>query len=54
MPEVPPPGEDHGEAMLVGGGYHFLIADRPTRMDHGGCAGLGDGVEAIAKWKEGV
>ena len=33
MPEVPHAGEDHGHAVLVGRGDHFLVLDRAARLD---------------------
>ena len=39
MPEMPYPGEHHGQPQLVGCGNHFLVLDRATGLDHCGCAG---------------
>lgn len=34
MPEMQHAGEHHGEAGLVSGSDHFLVAHRPARLDH--------------------
>src|SRR5688572_21664359 len=47
-------GEEHGEAGLVGGGDHFLVADRAAGLDHGRGAGLDRGEEAVGEGEEGV
>lgn len=54
MPEVPHSGEDHRKACLIGGGDHFLVADRAARLDHGARACFGSGDEAVGKGEEGV
>ncbi len=54
MAEVADAGEDHGDAKTVGGGDHFLIADRAAGLDDGGCSGCGYGFQAIGEGKEGV
>src|SRR3546814_5944356 len=43
VPEMADAGEDHGEAVLVGGGDYLVVADRAARLDHGGGAGLDRG-----------
>ena len=52
--EVPPAGEHHRQAVLVGGRDHFGVAHRAARLDDGRRAGGGDRVEAVAKRKERV
>ena len=54
MPEVAHAGEDHGEALVVGSGDHFLVAHRSARLDDGGGAGLGGRQQPIGERKEGV
>ena len=39
MPEVAHAGEDHGNAMFVGGGDDFIIAHRTARLNDCRCAG---------------
>ena len=53
MPEMPHAGEEHRQAGLVGGGDHFLVADRAARLDHRGRAGQMNRLESarIAAWK---
>jgi hypothetical protein len=34
MPEVPHAGEDHGDAVLVGGLDHFFVAERSAGLNH--------------------
>lgn len=38
MAEMTHVGEDHRDAVFVGGGDHFVIADRAARLDHAGDA----------------
>src|SRR3546814_9999322 len=52
--EVANTGKYHRHAGLVGGGDHFRIAHRATRLDHRGDAGLRGGVDAIAEREECV
>ena len=40
MPEMPHAGEHHGDAVVVGGLDHFVVADRSAGLDHGGGAGF--------------
>ncbi len=47
-------GEDHGDAQSVGGVDDLGVADGAAGLDDGGCAGLGDGFEAVGEWEEGV
>ena len=44
MPEMPRAGEHHGDAMLVSGFDHFVVAHGAAGLDHRGGAGL-DGDE---------
>ena len=54
MTEVAEAGEDHGDALLVGGGDDFGVAHRAARLDDGGGAGLGQHVEAVTEREEGI
>ena len=54
VPEVPHSGEHHRQARLVGGGDHFVVADRAARLDHRGRAGLDRGEQAVGEGEEGV
>ena len=51
---MPPAGEDHRQAVLVGRGNHFLILHRPARLDDRRRARGGDRIEAVAKRDERV
>src|SRR5690554_1670822 len=46
--------EDHGQAMLVGGIDHFLIAHGATRLVHCGDTGCCGGIDAITEGEEGI
>ena len=54
VPEVALAGEDHGDAVLVGGGDDLVVADAAPGLDHGPHAGRGDGVEPVPEREEGV
>src|SRR5690554_4292400 len=47
-------GEDHGNAMLVGGIDHFLVAHGTARLDHCGDTGSGGGIDAVAEREESI
>ena len=51
---MPHAGEDHGHAMLVGGGDDFGIPHRTARLDQRGHASFRRGVDAIPEREEGV
>ena len=34
MSEVSHPGKDHGHAVFIGGGDHFIVFDGTARLDH--------------------
>ena len=52
--EVAHAGEDHRQPGFVGGGDHFLVADRAAGLDHRGRARLGGGEQAVGEGEEGV
>jgi hypothetical protein len=52
--EVACAGEDHCDAMLIGGGNDFLIAHAATRLNCAGRACSNNDIEAIPKWEKGV
>src|SRR5512139_42906 len=54
VPEVAHAGEDHGDAVPVGGGDHLLVAHAAARLDHGAGAGLRDHVQPVAEGEEGI
>jgi hypothetical protein len=54
MSEVSPSREHHRHPMLVGGGDHFLVAQRPSRLHDGGGSRRGDGVEPVAERDERI
>ena len=54
VPEVAHPGEQHRQAGLVGGGDHFVVADRAAGLDHRGRAGLDRREQAVGEREEGV
>ena len=51
---MPPSGEHHRQAVLVGGGDDFRVANRAAGLHHRGRAGGGDRVEAVAEREERV
>ena len=51
---MPPPGKDHRQPVLVGGGDDFGVPHRAAGLDDGGGAGGRDGVEAVAEREERV
>ena len=52
--EMPPPGEHHRDAVLVGGRDDFRVAHRSAGLDDGGRARLRDRIETVAERKERV
>ena len=54
MAEVALAGEHHGDAVLVGGGDHLVVADAAAGLDDRRDAGRGGGIEAITEREEGV
>ena len=48
------PGEDHRQAVLVGGLDGLLVAHRAAGLDHRGRPGRRDLVDAVAEGEEGV
>ena len=54
MPEVAHAGEDHGEAALVGGGDHLVVAHRAARLDDRRGAGLGRREQPVGEGEERV
>ena len=54
MPEVAHAREHHGKSRLVGGRDHLGVAHRPSRLDHGGGAGLGDRLQSVREGEEGI
>ena len=54
MAEVAHVGEDHRDTVLVGGGNHFVVADRTTRLDHAGNAYSGCRIDTVTEREEGI
>lgn len=54
MFEVPHSGEDHRDAVLVGGLDDFLVPDGTAGLNHRCDAMFGGFVQAVAERKEGV
>ena len=54
MSKMSDTGKDHGDAVLVGCIDGILVADRATWLDDGLDAGLGDFLDIISKWEEGI
>src|SRR4051812_23829160 len=52
--EVAAGGEDHGDAVLVGGGDGFFVADTAAGLNDGGDAGRGGSVNRVREGEEGV
>ncbi|VEB51526.1 Uncharacterised protein [Salmonella enterica subsp. enterica] len=49
MAEVAHVGEDHRNAVFVGGGNDFIITDRTARLDNAAHADSGSGINAITE-----
>ena len=49
MAEVAHVGEDHGDAVFVSGGNHFVVTDRAARLNNAGDAYRGCGIDAVAE-----
>ena len=54
MAEVAHSREQHREAGLVGGGDHFVVADRAAGLDDRGRAGFDRGEQPVGEREEGV
>lgn len=54
MAEVAHVGEDHGDAVFVSGGNHFVVTDRAARLNNAGDAYRGCGIDAVAEREESV
>jgi O-antigen ligase len=54
VPEVPRPGEDHGESALVGRGDDLGVAQGAAGLHDGRGAGVGHRIEPVAERKERV
>src|SRR5262249_31293079 len=54
MLEMPYPGEDHSQTVLVGRCYHFFVANRAARLNHSRYSMLGGFVQTVSERKEGV
>lgn len=52
VPEVAHVGEDHRNAVLIGGLDDLFIADTAARLDDGGDTGFGGGFNAIAEGRK--
>jgi len=52
MPEMTHAGKDHGDIMLIGCGYDFIIAHRTAGLDDGGDARFGRGIDAVPNGKK--
>src|SRR5439155_24602135 len=54
VPEMPDAREHHGDAVLVGGLDHLVVAHGAARLDHRGGAGLDTGEHAVGKREERI
>ena len=54
VPKMPHAGEDHRQAMLVGGLDDFIVTHGPTRLNDRRDAGFCRGVDAITKREERI
>ena len=54
MPEMPRAREHHGDAVVVGGLDHLVVAHGAAGLDHGGGAGFDRDQEAVGEGKERV
>ena len=54
MFEVPHARKNHRQAVLVGGGYNFVVADRSAWLNYGRDSVARCFVDAVAKWEERI
>ena len=54
MPEVSHAGKHHGQTVLIGSLYDFVVAHRTAGLDDRSDAGFCGSVDAVAEWEEGV
>ena len=47
-------GKDHGNAMLIGGGYNFVVAHTAAGLNNGADTHLGGLIQAITEGQEGL
>src|SRR5690606_19829741 len=52
--EVAHSGDDHGDAMLVGGLDHLIVAHGAARLDHRRCACLDSRQQTVSEGEERV
>ena len=52
--EMADAGEHHGNAMLIGCGNDFFIANAATRLDNAGGTGFSQHIHAIAEREERI
>ena len=54
VPAMPLAGKDHGQPAFVRRRDHLVVAHRPARQNHAGCACLGGRVQPVAEREERV
>ena len=54
MAEVAHVGEDHRDAVLIGGGNHLFVANRTTGLNDAAHANGSSGINTVAEREEGV
>src|SRR5215213_5744832 len=54
VPEMPPTGEDHGDAVLITGGDDLVIPAGAARLDDRGNTRLGGAVDRVIKREKGI
>ena len=54
VPEVPDPGEDHGQSQAVCGFDDFLVANGTSGLDDGGGSYFGDLFDAVGEGEERI
>ena len=54
MAEVAHIGEDHRDAVLIGGGNHLFVANRTAGLNDAAHANGSGGINTVAEREEGV
>jgi hypothetical protein len=52
--EVTPSGEEHGDRVFIGGGYHFVVPYRSPGLDDRHGPGFDGGIETVSEREESI
>src|SRR5690606_9652325 len=52
VPDGTVAGEHHDDAALIRSRDDFVVANAAARLDNASGSGIGDNVQAVAKWEE--